>query len=269
MSMTRWVLAASAYAFVVFPWTVHGQYVMENLGRGVVAIRTNEASVYVGWRLLGTDPTGIAFNVYRATGADAPIKLNDAPLVTTTDFVDGSADLTRSNAYSVRPVLSGAELPSSAPFVLAANPPIQGYLTVPLDRPAGGNVEVPPESPTSPFTYSPNDASAADLDGDGEYELVVKWEPSNTRDNAQAGISGRQLIDAYRLDGTKTMAHRSRPEHPFRTALHAVMVYDLDGDGRAEIACKTADGTVDGVGGSSATRRKTTARCSFRRTASR
>ena len=78
----------------------------------------------------------------------------------------------------------GTELAASAPFVLPANAPIQQYLTVPLERPAGGNVEVPAGSPTSAFTYSPNDASAGDLDGDGEYEIVVKWDPSNSRDNA-------------------------------------------------------------------------------------
>ena len=129
----------------LLPPAASSQYVVENLGRGVIAVRASENTVYVGWRLLGTDPSDVAFNVYRASGSGAPVKLNQAPLVTTTNMVDTSADLTQANAYTVRPVLQGTELAPSVPFVLPASAPIQQYLTVPLDRPAGGNVEVPPE----------------------------------------------------------------------------------------------------------------------------
>jgi rhamnogalacturonan endolyase len=224
------------------------RYVVENLGRGVVALRASESTVYIGWRLLGTDPASLAFNLYRASDAEPPTKLNSAPLLATTDFVDTSADSTRINTYTVRPVLKGTELAASAPFVLAANAPVQQYLTVPLQRPAGGNVEVPEGSPTSAFTYSPNDASVGDLDGDGEYEIVVKWDPSNTRDNSQTGLSARQLIDAYKLDGT--LLWRIDLGRNIRSGPHYTqfLVYDLDGDGRAELAFKTADGTVDGRG---------------------
>ena len=176
---------------------------MENLGRGVVAVRTSDTDVYVGWRLLGTDPPDIAFNLYRATGAGAPMMVNATPLTSTTDFLDAGADLTAPNSYTVRPLLAGVELTASAPFTLPANAPIQQYLTVPIQRPAGGNVEVPPDSPTSSFTYNANDASVADLDGDGEYEIVLKWDPSNSRDSASAGLSGHQILDAYKLDGTR------------------------------------------------------------------
>jgi rhamnogalacturonan endolyase len=214
----------------------------------VIAVRASETTVYVGWRLLGTDPADVAFNVYRATGSASPVKVNASPLTATTNLVDTAADLTQNNAYTVRPVLQGTELSASAPFALPANAPVQQYLTVPLDRPAGGNVEVPAGSPTSAFTYSPNDASAADLDGDGEYEIVVKWDPSNSRDNASAGLSGRQLIDAYKLDGTRLW--RIDLGRNIRAGAHytQLMVYDLDGDGRAELAYKTADGTIDGLG---------------------
>jgi rhamnogalacturonan endolyase len=230
------------------PPPASAQYVVENLGRGVIAIRASENTVYIGWRLLGTDPSDIGFNVYRASGSAPPVKLNDILVAATTNFVDASADLTLPNAYTVRPVLKGIELAASTPFVLSANPPIQQYLTVRLDRPAGGSVEVPPGSPTSTFTYSPNDASVGDLDGDGEFEIIVKWDPSNSRDNASAGLSGRQLIDAYKMDGTRLW--RIDLGRNIRAGAHYTqfMVYDLDGDGRAEVACKTADGTVDGVG---------------------
>jgi len=106
--------------------------IMENLGRGVVAVRTSETGVHVGWRLLGTDPPDLAFNLYRSAGAAAPVRLNDEPLATTTDFVDASADLSEPNSYTVRPVLAGVELNPSTPFTLTASAPIQQYLTVPL-----------------------------------------------------------------------------------------------------------------------------------------
>ncbi len=225
-----------------------GAYQVENLGRGVVALRTADGSVYVGWRLLGTDPSGLGFNVYRSTAGAAPVRLNGAPLTLTTDFIDSTADLAQANSYSVRPVLEGVELAASRAFVIAANSEALPYLSVPLQRPAGGNVEVPEGNPTQAVTYSPNDASVADLDGDGEYEIVLKWDPSNARDNASAGLSGRQLIDAYKLDGA--LLWRIDLGRNIRAGAHytQLMVYDLDGDGRAEVACKTADGTVDGTG---------------------
>jgi rhamnogalacturonan endolyase len=238
-----WIIAC-----LLHPTIASAQYVVENLGRGVIAIRASETSVHVGWRLLGTDPPDLAFNVYRATGSAAPVKLNAASLTTAMNLVDAAADLTQTNSYTVRPVLQGTELSASAPFVLPAHAPVQQYLSVPLDRPAGGNVEVPAGSPTSTFTYSPNDASVGDLDGDGEFEIVVKWDPSNSRDNASAGLSGHQLLDAYTIDGTRLW--RIDLGRNIRAGAHYTqfIVYDLDGDGRAEVACKTADGTLDGVG---------------------
>jgi rhamnogalacturonan endolyase len=157
------VFATTAWA-LLSAGPVQAQFLVENLGRGVVALRTAESSVYVGWRLLGTDPAGIAFNLYRATGDEPPVKLNGAPLTATTDFVDSTADLAQPNAYTVRPVLGGTELAACAAFVLPADPPILEYLTIPLQRPAGGSVAVPPGNPTGNYTYSPNDASVADLD---------------------------------------------------------------------------------------------------------
>ncbi len=252
-TLISWVAVFCAGLFLPAPIPAQdsppkSRYLVENLGRGVVALRTGENTVYVGWRLLGTDPSGLAFNLYRSSGGGPPARLNTAPLLATTDFVDSSSDPSLVNTYTVRPVLKGTELAASAPFVLAANAPVQQYLTVPLQRPEGGNVEVPEGSPTSAFTYSPNDSSVADLDGDGEYEIVVKWEPSNQRDNSQAGLAGRQLLDAYELDGT--LLWRIDLGRNIRAGPHYTqfMVYDLDGDGRAEVACKTADGTVDGRG---------------------
>ncbi|HEY5403113.1 MAG TPA: hypothetical protein VIK24_09595, partial [Pyrinomonadaceae bacterium] len=130
---------------------------MEKLGRGVVAVQFEAGKVFVGWRVLGTDPSELSFNLYRSTGGKKAVKLNQQPLVAASSFVDEHADLTSSNTYFVRPVLNRREGAPSASFILPANSPVRQYLSVSLKTPEG---------------YSPNDASVGDLDGDGEYELV-------------------------------------------------------------------------------------------------
>ena len=229
-------------------WTAaQAQPVMEKLDRGVVAVRASETTAYVGWRLLGTDPSGVGFNLYRAAGSGTPRKLNLAPLMKTTDFVDTTLDASVVKRYTVRAVADGKELLPGAPFVLPASAPIQQFLTVPLQRPAGG--EAPgPSGAVAPYTYNANDASVGDLDGDGEYEIVLKWDPSNARDTASRGVSGHVILDAYQLEGTRLW--RIDLGRNIRAGAHYTqfIVYDLDGDGRAEVACKTADGTVDGTG---------------------
>jgi rhamnogalacturonan endolyase len=199
--------------------------------------------------LLGTDPFNVAFNLYRSTGGGPAVKLNGKPLRDSTNFVDSSVDLTQANTYFVRPVVNGIEGPESAPFTLPANAPVRQYLSVPLQVPAGGTSPGIGPSPTPvPYTYSANDASVGDLDGDGEYEIVLKWDPSNSKDNSQSGFTGNVYLDAYKLDGTRLW--RIDLGRNIRAGAHYTqfIVYDLDGDGRAEVACKTADGTVDGTG---------------------
>ncbi len=205
---------------------------MENLGRGVVAINEGGGKVWVGWRLLGTDPAALAFNVYRATAGGVPVRLNDRPLTGPTDFVDTKADLDSTTAYFVRPVLAGREEAASARFTLPAHAPARPYLSIPLRTPPG---------------YAPNDASVGDLDGDGEYEIIVH-QVGKGQDNAFAGMTTEPVFQAYRLDGT--FLWQINLGRNIREGAHYTqfMVYDLDGDGRAEFVCKTADGTVDGTG---------------------
>jgi rhamnogalacturonan endolyase len=214
----------------------------ERLGRGVVAVTQPDGKVFVSWRLLATDAPGTAFDVYRQVGSAAAQKLNAKPLVAGTCFLDETAKKAPAATYSVR--VAGAASPADASATAKAW--ANGYLRVPLQPPPGGTVSSGPEA--SPYTYTANDASAADLDGDGQYEIVLKWEPTNARDNGSSGITGPVLLDAYKLDGTRLW--RIDLGKNIRAGAHYTqfMVYDLDGDGKAEIACKTADGTVDGQG---------------------
>lgn len=222
--------------------TAYAQRQMENLGRGVVAVRHTSTQVYVGWRMLGTDPDDIAFNLYRSSGA-VTVKLNAALITASCNYVDTPPSLTMPLSYFVRPVVNGVEQSPSAVFTLPANAPVQQYLGIPLQRPSGGTT---PDGVN--YTYSANDCSVGDLDGDGEYEIIVKWDPSNAKDNSQSGYTGNVFLDAYKLDGTRLW--RIDLGRNIRAGAHYTqfMVYDLDGNGRAEIACKTAPGTVDGQG---------------------
>jgi rhamnogalacturonan endolyase len=205
---------------------------MEKLGRGVVAINQGGGKVWVGWRMLGTDPESIAFNVYRSTGGGAPVKLNRQPVKGPTNFVDSSADFIHTNAYFVRPILNGREQAASAPFTLPALAPARPYLSVPLQTPKG---------------YTSNDASVGDLDGDGEYEIVLH-QTGRGKDNSQNGETDPPILQAYKLDGTLLWTINLGKN--IREGAHYTqfMVYDLDGDGKAEMVCKTADGTTDSQG---------------------
>ncbi len=201
---------------------------MERLTRGVVAVREAEGPVYVGWRLLGTDAEGIAFNVYRHAGEGEGVKVNAEPLAGATNLVDDGAPAGGKLAYSVRGVADGKELEASAP-VAAWD---KNYLEIPIEPIEG---------------YRPGDASAADLDGDGELDIVIH-QASRGQDNSFAGVTGEPVLDAYKMDGTHLW--RIKLGKNIREGEHYTqfMVYDLDGDGRAEVACKTADGTIDGAG---------------------
>jgi rhamnogalacturonan endolyase len=226
------LLIASITAPTVIPTAAYAQRQMERLGRGVVAVNQGDGKVFVSWRLLGDDPEATAFNLYRATTGAKAAKLNAKPIADLTFFVDEKADLTKAVSYFVRPVINGREREASKAFTLPANAPVRQYLSVPLQTPPG---------------YAPNDASVGDLDGDGEYEIVLH-QAGRGRDNSQAGMTDPPILDAYKLDGT--LLWRINLGKNIREGAHYTqfMVYDLDGDGRAEVACKTADGTIDGKG---------------------
>lgn len=198
----------------------------EHLDRGVVALPSGNG-IFISWRFLGNDPANIGFNVYRNA-----TKVNGSPLTNSTNFYDASGSA--SAAYTVRPVVNGRELKANVAKPTWSNP----YWVINLNRPNAG----------SDYTYSPGDASVGDVDGDGEYEVILKWDPSNLKDNSHAGATGNVYIDAYKLNGTRLW--RVDLGRNIRAGAHYTqfMVYDLDGDGKAEVAAKTAPGTRDGIG---------------------
>lgn len=205
---------------------------MEPLGRGVVAMPTKDGSVAVSWRYLTSDPENQAFDVY----CDGK-KINSKPLTEST-FLTHKNKGGKDCVYTVKPLKGGKE----GSFTLNADAPRE-YLSIPLDKPALGVEPFGKE-----YFYTANDASVGDVDGDGEYEIILKWDPTDSHDNAHDGFTGPTLIDCYRLDGTKLW--RIDLGENIRSGAHYIhpMVYDLDGDGKAEVVLKTADGTQDGQG---------------------
>jgi hypothetical protein len=207
------------------PGAGDGFYRMERLNRGVVAV-TGTGGVYVGWRMFGTEyaanaPDAISYDVYRDG-------MKIANVTNSTNYQDASG--TANAQYAVRAVVSGAEQEMSE----TVTPWAQNYLRVPLQPPAAD--------------YSANDASAADLDGDGDYEIVLKWDPNNAKDNSQAGVTGNVFLDGLQLDGKRLWRIDLGPN--IRAGAHYTqfIVFDFDGDGKAEIAVKTAPGTKAGNG---------------------
>ncbi|MBT3385849.1 MAG: rhamnogalacturonan lyase [Prolixibacteraceae bacterium] len=198
------------------------QRIMEKLNRGMVAVVSGTNGVFISWRLLATDPQNISFNVYRNQ-----TKINSELIINTTSFLDekGAAN----DLYRVVKVIEGKEINHSNEKVIANAKP---YLDIPLK---------------TPEAYKPNDASVGDLDGDGEYEIILH-QVGRGRDNSHKGETTEPIFQAYKMDGT--FLWEINLGKNIRDGAHYTqfMVYDLDCDGKAEFACKTADGTIDGQG---------------------
>ena len=212
-------------------FSVFGQRQMENLDRGIIAINQS-GKFFISWRVLGTDSDDLAFNLYRKSGIQKAVLLNKKPITGATNFLDETANPKEENTWFVKTVLKGKEIDAKGSFSIAANTGIKDCLSIPLKAKEG---------------YIANDISVGDLNGDGKYELVVHMTGIG-HDNSHQGLTDPPILQAYTLEG-KFLWEINLGKN-IREGAHYTqfMVYDLDGDGIAEIVCKTADGSVDGVG---------------------
>ena len=225
----------SLFALALAIGGAHAQWItptcqMEKLDRGVVAFKGKTGKNFISWRLLGTDNKNVTFNVLRD---GTVIKSGIADV---TYYQDNISTV---HQYQVQTVLNGQVIETS-PNVSS----ISSYFnTLKLDRPASGKTPA-----GEAYSYRPNDCSVGDVDGDGQYELIVKWDPTNSKDNSQGGYTGNVYLDCYKLTGQKLW--RVDLGKNIRAGAHYTqfLVYDFDGDGKAEMICKTAPGSIDGAG---------------------
>lgn len=231
--LTAWLTAAAAGLSMVtaaLPQTAMsasaaGSIQAEYLDRGISAINTG-SGMLVSWRFLANDSDSAVFQLYRNNTLIYTSSAGES-----TCYLDKSGKST--DQYRVDTV-EGGKVVSTANCTMISN---QNYFQLNLDPPTG-----------SGCTYSPNDCSVGDVDGDGMYEIFMKWDPSNSKDNSQKGKTGNVFIDCYRLDGTRLW--RIDLGKNIRAGAHYTQFFvaDFDCDGKAEMTCKTADGTVDGKG---------------------
>lgn len=202
----------------------------ERLDRGLVAARTTEG-VHLSWRLLRAEVTGSTAT--GLAGPDFAVYRDGKRIATVTDST-AYLDTSPGARYQVAAITRGRESGRGK----AVTPWAAPYRDLPLHKPADG---VTPAGER--YTYSANDVSVGDVDGDGQYEYVVKWDPSNSKDVSQVGYTGPVYLDTYRFDGT--LLHRVDLGVNIRAGAHYTqfLVHDFDGDGRAEMMVKTAPGT--------------------------
>ncbi len=204
-----------------FSMHVQSQRKTDYLSRGLVAVKTNDC-VFLSWRKFASDSNTISYNIFRNDSL-----INNLPVTGKSNYTDSAGTI--NSIYYVE-IIQGPS--STSTYTSPVNVWHNNYLTIPLQ---------------TPVNYSPNDCSVADLDGDGEFEIVVKME-GISHDNAHEGYTDPVELHAYELDGT--LLWKLNLGINIRAGAHYTqfMVYDLDGDGRAELACKTAPGTKDGSG---------------------
>ena len=220
--------------------TVYAQdssiYQMEKLDRGLVALPAQNQGIFLSWRLLGTDSRNVCFDVER----DGKIIAHQVKLTNFTDPKGSSASSYRIISYQNAPKM---DAPAEREVSKVIKPWNDLYRSLPINRPAGG---VTPDGKS--YEYTPNDCSVGDVDGDGEYEIILKWDPTNAHDNSHDGYTGEVIFDCYKLDGTQLW--RINLGKNIRAGAHYTqfLVYDFDGDGKAEMVCKTSAGSVDAKG---------------------
>lgn len=211
---------------------------MEYLNRGVTAAKTS-TGMLVSWRSLATDNENTYFKLYKNGEFVAQVNAGEA----TNYHIDGG---TADDLYTVDTFVGTTmtEFANAATVFGTMNSDKHGaYFDINTQKPADQTM---PDGTTC--TYYENDCSVGDIDGDGQYEIFVKWDPSNSQDNSKDGYTGTTFFDCYRLDGT--LVWRIDLGINIRSGAHYTqfLVYDFDGDGKCELICKTADGTKDGQG---------------------
>lgn len=207
---------------------ISGQRLAETIDRGMIAVPCSEGGVYLGWRLLKSDPSDIAFNLYRITDGKAAVRLNEKPLAQTTDYIDSAVPLNSANSWQLCAVVNGSEQPAEAQVQLPAHPPVRSYISVPFR----GN-------------YVCSKVAIADLNGDGKYDFVIKQPAQISDPGVWRKSEETWKVEAYLNDGTFLWRRDLGWNIEQGIWWSPMVVYDFDGDSRAEVALKTAPADTD------------------------
>lgn len=227
--------------------TYKKQEQLEKLNRGLVAINTGDG-IFLAWRLFKDEVTG--YKKTGLTGTDFNVCRNGKKIALVTDSTNYlDKDGSDNDIYTVIPVKDGEEGEVSEQAVTVKGN--KNYIEIPMRIPEGGITgdtgktvgKTHDYSYGTPYTYSVNDMSVGDIDGDGELEYFVKWDPSNSHDVSHRGYTGKCYIDCYKLNGRLLWRLDMGPN--IRAGAHYTqfIVYDFDGDGKAEMSVKSAPGT--------------------------
>lgn len=197
----------------------------EKLDRGLVAVKSDVNRVYLSWRLLIDDPEDISFNIYRITEHGKKVKLNDSPIVTSTNFIDNKVLTNKNNEWQVVPIIKGQEQTNIATVSLQTNSEIKNYRSIKFEG-----------------DYSANKIAIADLNGDGIYDFVIKQPGGSLDPGTQRRSTDTYKYEAY--DG-KTGEFMWQYDLGWNVDMgiwwSPAIVYDFDGDGKAEVAIKASD----------------------------
>lgn len=210
----------SCLLLIMFSSTTLAQRQMEKINHGLVAVKTS-SGVFVSWRVLGSEEHDVAYNIYRDN-----VKVNTSPIESTSNLLDAAG--TTSSTYKIKTVIKGVEKELNETATVWA----KNYLDVPVRKINGGYT-----------TYEINDASVGDLDGDGEYEIIVK----RLANNMDIASTDYHYLEAYKMDGTFLWAVNMGP-NIYNKVEFNFLVWDLDGDGKAEVTLRTSEGFIDALG---------------------
>lgn len=225
----------------------------EKLDRGFAGVNTPNG-FHLSWRAFPSDKQDASYDIWRSTSGGKAVKVSAKSIKSTSDFFDTSADLSKDNTWILK---SGSK--ELAKFSVKASEG-KNYIEIPVQKPASRGIfrvtqrsygttdNYNPGDEPDAYSFNASDCAVGDLDGDGQLEIILKWDPGNLNTPERTGLSGVTILDAYKMDGT--LLWRIDLGHNIRSTYASTnfVVYDLDGDGKAEVVCKTAEGTVDGTG---------------------
>lgn len=228
-----WVLILLIVILILF--SINNKPIVYNfkLTRGLI-VACSDKGALISFRSLDSDDKNMSFKLYRNNELIHTFKYEDA-----TTYLD--KEYSKNDKYYLYVIKNNITVDKydvELYFNNINSYKSGAYFDIPLDVPISDN----------DIIYSPNDCVFYDVDGDGLYEVILKWEPSDSKDNSIRGFTSNVYIDCYRLNGEKLWRIDLGKNIRAGASYTQMLVYDYDNDGKGEMILKVADGTIDGLG---------------------